>query len=111
MLKVLVSTRAFGRLSSLRCCSSRCVTHDPKRKRIAFDVLCRVTCFQAGEVAGTWRAIPNDHDVGRLLLQLPAPAPTTTTTTTTTLSWSSSGSDSAFVGCGIIRCSEVIRVD
>jgi hypothetical protein len=47
--------------------SSWCVTHDPKRKKVAFDAIVAVvpryslSGFRAG-VAATWRAMPNDND-------------------------------------------------
>jgi hypothetical protein len=51
-------------------------THDPKRN-MPFDSVVAVAPlyyeFRAGVVAVTWRAMPNDHDVGHPLLQLPPP--------------------------------------
>ncbi|KAF8494337.1 hypothetical protein F5888DRAFT_1716908 [Russula emetica] len=68
-------------------------THDPKRKKVAFDPVVTVVPhyllegFRGGVVAATWRAMPNDDDDddGRLLLQLPLPLPPPPPTTTTTI--------------------------
>jgi hypothetical protein len=75
----------LGRLSSLSRFLSWCVTHDPKRK-VAFDAVVTVAPryslqgFRAGVMAATWRAMPNEHDVGCPLLPLPLPLPPPTMT-------------------------------
>jgi len=65
-------------------------THDPKRKKVAFDPVvtvvphCLLEGFRGGVVAATWRAMPKDDDDGRPLLQLPLPSPSPKTTTSPT---------------------------
>jgi hypothetical protein len=83
----------LGRLSSLSGCSFWCVTHDPihPKRKVTFNAVVAVAPryslqgFRAGVMTATWRAMLNEHDVGRPLLPLPLLPTTTTTTTTTTI--------------------------